>query len=152
MSGCTETTGNEQCGVWRGSLGLGMEKGGWIPELSGQESWWNFVGWRKKRESRMTARPDLAKSHSKYPPRLTGLQGSQRWVGVIICTLQKAWGIGDQPGNTSSFCRVEQPRAPLWPGILGFSEQMTPLGCFEYTDKNQSFQENNTLTPHWNRK
>lgn len=39
MGGCKETAGRlEQCGVCRGRLGLGIEKGGWIPELSGQES------------------------------------------------------------------------------------------------------------------
>ena len=57
----------------RGRLGLGIEKGSWIPELSGKESQWNLVVvWREKRESRMTARPDLAKSYSKYSSRLTG--------------------------------------------------------------------------------
>lgn len=101
----------------------------------------------------MTARPDLATSSSKYPPGQTGPScGSWKWDEIIICNLWETWGVGDQPGSTSSFCCVEQPRAPLWMGVLGLSEQVPPLGCFEYADKNKSYQENNFPTPHWNRK
>lgn len=54
----------EKCGMYKGRVGLERERGSWIPEISGRESqWYLVVDWR---ESRMTARPDLAKSSSKY--------------------------------------------------------------------------------------
>lgn len=49
------------------------------------------VRWREKREWRMTARPDLAKSSSKYHSGLTGPDcGQQRRDGIIICNLWEA--------------------------------------------------------------
>lgn len=55
--------------MYKGRVGLGMERGSWIPEISGRESQlYLVVEWR---ESRMTDRPDLAKSSSKYHSDLT---------------------------------------------------------------------------------
>lgn len=55
--------------MYKGRVGLEMERGSWIPEISGRESQQYLVV--DGRESRMTARPDLAKSSSKYRSGLT---------------------------------------------------------------------------------
>lgn len=34
-----------------------------------------------------------------------------------------------------------QPRAPLWLGIWGLSEQLTPVGCFENADRTKVFKK-----------
>lgn len=76
-----------------------------------------FCGLEEKRGSRMTARPDLAQSHSKYPPRLTGPScGPQDRVEVIICTLEGLRS-RDQPGKHLPSAHGAT-KAPLWPGVL----------------------------------
>lgn len=55
--------------------------------------------------------------------------------------------MGDQPGSISSFCCTRQPSARPWRDVLGLSEQVTPLGCFESADRTKAFKTTKFQTP-----